>query len=653
MSRFRPDFHTYLSQRMVEDVLYQKSNLYYFLGRIDPWEEKTETIIEDGCTCTCPECVNKNGTTITVDRGDNAFPYADPDNAYMNDTDIRNNIIYLKRITSNDVSLVCKTYVWKSGTVYTQWDNTKDMTNLPVQKPFYVVTSNFNVYKCLFNNFGAPSTVEPTEITYDIVRTDDGYIWKYMYNIPTVKRRKFYNVDYMPVQKALTDSFYSLGAIEEVIVTNGGYGYATNILTTATVEKPTTANGRQAKITLYVNKTTGSIDSVSIDDPGSGYTTAPKITVNDRSGRGTSKYSKGGTAQLKANILNGKLDEVVILDCGLNYPADEETTLVVNGDGEGCQLYPKVMNGEIVGVIVANPGFGYTFMNVRAVSSSLLGQGATFRVRIGGSNLDSNQATVEQTAKPGAIYAIVTTKEGTGYHAETTEVVIEGDGEGCYGKPIVENGSIKGVEILSYGKNYTNVKISFKDEKRLEPNNFIDAEAYAILPPVHGHGYNAVEELYGNTLSIFVSIRDDNKLAGLNQDYRQFGVIADPKNAETKQIITTDEAIVTFKLRMASVVDLEVDAIVYIDDVKHRIVSINENDIVVQQLCSNYHVINNYSSFSSINKITNISKYYEIKEVLERATADKYSGNLLFSSNNTPFILTSGRTFGIRSYIRF
>ena len=196
-------------------------------------------------------------------------------------------------------------------------------------------------------------------------------------------------------------------------------------------------------------------------------------------------------------------------------------------------------------------------------------------------------------------------------------------------------------------------RISFKDEKRLEPNDFIDAEAYAILPPVHGHGYNAVEELYGNTLSIFVSIRDDNKLAGLNQDYRQFGVIADPKNAETKQIITTDEAIVTFKLRMASVVDLEVDAIVYIDDIKHRIVSINENDIVVQQLCSNYHVINNYSSFSILNKITNISKYYEIKEVLERATADKYSGNLLFSSNNTPFILTSGRTFGIRSYIRF
>ena len=653
MSRFRPDFHTYLAQNMVDGVYYQKSNLYYFLGRLNPWEEKTETVIVDGCLCPCPECQNKNGQTITVNRGDNSSPYGDPDDAYMNDTDIRNNIVYLKKITSNDVSLVCKTYQWKKDTIYTQWDNTKDMTNLSVLHPFYVVTSNYNVYKCLFNNFGAPSTVEPSEITYDIVRTSDGYIWKYMYNIPTVKRRKFYNSQYMPVQKALTDSFYSLGAIEEVTVVTGGSGYSSKILTTATVDKPKDPNGREAKITLYVNKTTGSIDSVSIDDQGSGYTTAPKITVNDRSGQGTSKYSEGGTAQLKANILDGKLDSVVIVDCGINYPSDEETTLVVNGDGEGCQLYPKIMNGEIVGVIVANPGFGYTYMDVRAVSSSMLGSGATFRVRIGGSNLDSNQATVEQTAKPGAIYAIVTTKGGQGYHADSTEVIINGDGEGCYGEAIVENGEVKGVNIVSYGKNYTYVTIEFRDEKRIEPNEFEDAEAYAILPPVHGHGFNAVEELYGNTLAIFVAIRDDNKLVGLNQDYRQFGLIADPKDAETKQLISMNEAIVTFKLRMASVVDLEIDSVVYIDDIRHRIVAIEGNDVLVQQLCSNYHVINNYSSFSSVNKITNISKYYEIKEVLEKPNADKYSGSLLFSSNNTPFILSSGRTFGVRSYVRF
>ena len=48
-----------------------------------------------------------------------------------------------------------------------------------------------------------------------------------------------------------------------------------------------------------------------------------------------------------------------------------------------------------------------------------------------------------------------------------------------------------------------------------------------------------------------------------------------------------------------------------------------------------------------------IEKYYEITGILETPDVDKYTGSLMYSSNNTPFILTSGRTFGIRSYIRF
>ena len=118
MARFRPDFHTFLATQMIDNVYYQRANYYYFLGRLNSWEEKTETIYEGACDCPCPECVNKNGTPITVQRGDNASPYGDPDDAYMNDTDIRNNIVYLKKITANDVSLVCKTYEWKRVIVY-------------------------------------------------------------------------------------------------------------------------------------------------------------------------------------------------------------------------------------------------------------------------------------------------------------------------------------------------------------------------------------------------------------------------------------------------------------------------------------------------------------------------------------------------------
>ena len=96
MSRFRPDFHTYLATQMIDNVYYQRANYYYFLGRLNPWEEKTETIYEDACDCPCPECINKNGNSITIQRGDKHLPMVDPEMLYER-TDILNNIVYLKR----------------------------------------------------------------------------------------------------------------------------------------------------------------------------------------------------------------------------------------------------------------------------------------------------------------------------------------------------------------------------------------------------------------------------------------------------------------------------------------------------------------------------------------------------------------------------
>lgn len=614
MANFRPSFHTSLASKMVNDVYYQRTNLYYFLGKLDSWD---------------------NGQT------------PDPDNAYVNDVIIRDNIVYFRKVTANDVSIVCKMHRWRKDEIYDQWDHTQDMTN----KPFYVMTADYNVYKCLNNNNGAKSTVEPTEINFDVVKTADGYLWKYMYNVPLIKRRKFSSTQYMPVQKALSDSFYSLGAIEGVVVTNGGSGYSSDKQTTAVVEKPTTKNGTQAKITVYVNNENGSIDTVTIDDPGSGYTTTPKITIIDTSGKGEGKYGNA-TAKLSAHLLNGKLDSVTIDDPGVKYPADINTTLSATGDGEGCVLYPKIMNGKIVGVIVADAGEGYSYLDVKAISHNSAGSGATFQAIIGGSNLSGDQASVEQTTTIGAIYSIVV-KQGGEEYSDETQVVIDGDGEGATAEAIVENGAIKQIVMTSYGKNYTYVNVSFKDEKRLEPNSYIDAEAYAILPPVNGHGYDAVNELYGDVFCIYVSVRDDNQLINLNQDYRQFGVIENPKDLRTLENITQTDVTVSFKLTLLTTADLVPDLNITIDGIKHRVVAVSGNQVIVQQLSSRYYQIDQYSGVIYKNEQTGAIRYYEITHVDEIPTVNKYSGDLLYSDNNTPFILSSGRTFGIRTFITF
>lgn len=90
---------------------------------------------------------------------------------------------------------------------------------------FYVLTEDFNVYKCLNNNYGAQSTVKPVSTSALPFTTADGYVWKYLYTIPSTLRNKFLTPLFMPVVNALNDNFYNNGEIAEVSIVSGGTGY--------------------------------------------------------------------------------------------------------------------------------------------------------------------------------------------------------------------------------------------------------------------------------------------------------------------------------------------------------------------------------------------------------------------------------------------
>jgi hypothetical protein len=96
---------------------------------------------------------------------------------------------------------------------------------------FYVVTDEYNVYKCLDNNNNAPSTNRPIGTQILPITLADGYTWKFMYSVPIALRQKFLTDDQMPVVTALTQQFYSAGGIESVIIENLGTGYtAANLI---------------------------------------------------------------------------------------------------------------------------------------------------------------------------------------------------------------------------------------------------------------------------------------------------------------------------------------------------------------------------------------------------------------------------------------
>lgn len=145
--------HRSLAETVYNDILTRRSNYYYFIGKIIDWP--------------------------------NVLVPEEPEDTYEYEYETRNSIISAKRVVIRDVSLVIPRVDWTPSTVYDQYDN-----NYSVDHPaasgatklkdanFYVLASNFSVYKCIFNNLGAASTVEPSGLDLTPVTYEDGYIWK-------------------------------------------------------------------------------------------------------------------------------------------------------------------------------------------------------------------------------------------------------------------------------------------------------------------------------------------------------------------------------------------------------------------------------------------------------------------------------------------
>lgn len=187
-----------------------------------------------------------------------------------------------------DINVSQQTLTVNSSFSSSYTDNTafKVVNTFPAfANEFYVRNSKDQVFKCLFNNFGAESTVQP-EISLDgnlpqnlFIQTSDGYKWKYMYTIPSGLKEKFFTKDWMPVVKdnVVSDSAVN-GRIDVVTILNGGSGYSAGLSQSSADILDVVGDGVGAKITAQV--TNGVITGINIFNVGSGYTRAT-VSVND------------------------------------------------------------------------------------------------------------------------------------------------------------------------------------------------------------------------------------------------------------------------------------------------------------------------------------------------------------------------------------
>lgn len=146
-------------------------------------------------------------------------------------TNVYKNMIFGKRIEQADLKLMIRNIPYESGQVYSMYDDTnKELFS----EDFYVVvnaSSYSHVFKCLDNNLGAVSTIEPnfTHVIGSntmVYQTSDGYRWKYMCTVDSANVAKFSSEELFPII-ANTDVTQAAveGAIDVVYIEGEGKGY--------------------------------------------------------------------------------------------------------------------------------------------------------------------------------------------------------------------------------------------------------------------------------------------------------------------------------------------------------------------------------------------------------------------------------------------
>lgn len=322
--------------------------IYLFIGKADPWSG--ESVGEY-----VGSSVDDFNPPTPVDTGISDFKHHD-------------NMIALKRVIPGNVKQVIKRINWTSGTVYNEYDHTVDDI---FDQNYFVMTTDFNVYKCISNNGGAASTIQPTgqstSIT-EITELSDGYRWKFMYEVAPADIPKFVTKNWIPVQTLTADNGKAQwdvqeaaidGSIDHIDVLTAGSGYSPKPVITFSG-----GGGSGAAGTAVISN--GVITSITINNAGSGYTIAPNITIT--SGGGT-----GATAS--CTVLNGEVNNIVVSSGGTGYSGDPIVN--ISGDGTGATAEAILQTGTIVKIRMTNVGSGYR--NATATITDGGGTGATIK----------------------------------------------------------------------------------------------------------------------------------------------------------------------------------------------------------------------------------------------------------------------------------
>lgn len=249
-----------------------------------------------------------------------------PSVSEINDYEVIKNAITLKRVSNSNFRLAIKRYDWESGTVYSRYDDKKDPLAIDgptsYDHPFYVMTDENNIYKCIDNNNDSTSTSKPTDIGTTMFTLADGYVWKYMGSIDS-DSIFFLTKDFVPVKFKVSDDGSNQWDVQQAAV-------------------------KQSLSTFRVLKKVGTFPSTMVTTLSGGTPTTP------------------AQAYATKNTLDNTLNQILVdpSSIGLGYDMSAKVYAMVQRSGTagsgGTVGTITVSGGVITGITVGNAGSGYT-----------------------------------------------------------------------------------------------------------------------------------------------------------------------------------------------------------------------------------------------------------------------------------------------------